>query len=365
MDLEKAFNKILSFLRPPIERSIVRSIIGAGIILITNGLQGFSWIIELFLHILEIESKKRIGENYSIDTINWTSIIIGLLLIAFGILLHSFYKKAEAKSNKPKKLFIAIIHKSIDNFIKPNFSKFDNFKIENYQIQEIEIDQTMIYKNGNLEYPEASLFHQNDILSKIKALTDNNNDFEIAYFGLAHIPVIWDLGSSIADKFRIDYYEYDRHSNNWKKLIMSSKSTENLFISDTVIKDSTSKDVIIKFEISYEIEIADILQVVANHKNFTSIKLNSIGLDKIIDLNQIDTLTKFFRKEIDNLIKDSKIENIHIFYSGPVSLALSLSRKISKRTDPNFIVYNYTRNTVPKYKWAVKISSNNPEILKY
>ena len=81
--------------------------------------------------------------------------------------------------------------------------------------------------------------------------------------------------------------------------------------------------------------------------------------------NQIDTLTKFFRKEIDNLIKDSKIENIHIFYSGPVSLALSLSRKISKRTDPNFIVYNYTRNTVPKYKWAVKISSNNPEILKY
>ena len=87
--------------------------------------------------------------------------------------------------------------------------------------------------------------------------------------------------------------------------------------------------------------------------------------NQIIDLNQIDTLTKFFRKEIDNLIKDSKIENIHIFYSGPVSLALSLSRKISKRTDPNFIVYNYTRNTVPKYKWAVKISSNNPEILKY
>jgi len=357
--------KIIEIFRPHIDRWIVKTFITSGLALIVTGLTGISWYVQLFLHIIEIESEKRLGQNYSIGIIDWTVVIIGFIITFIGLIIHYVNKRFDAKSMTKKKLFVAIIHKSIDNFIKPNYSKFDNFKIENYQIQEIEIDQTMIYKNGNLEYPEASLFHQNDILSKIKALTDNNNDFEIAYFGLAHIPVIWDLGSSIADKFRIDYYEYDRHSNNWKKLIMSSNSTENLFISDTVIKDSTSKDAIIKFEISYEIENADILQVVANHKNFTTIKLNSIGLDKIIDLNQIDTLTKFFRKEIDNLIKDSKIENIHIFYSGPVSLALSLSRKISKRTDPNFIVYNYTRNTVPKYKWAVKISSNNPEILKY
>jgi hypothetical protein len=358
--------KIISILRPSIEKWIVRSLITAGIVLLTNGLQGFSWIVELFFHIVKIESEKRLGMDYSIDTINWLSVIVGILLILSGIILHSWYKKSELKLKKPKKLFISIIHKSIDDFIKPNYSKLDGLKIEDYQIQEIEIDQTMIYKNGNLEYPEASLLYQNDILSKIKAFTNNYNDFEIAYFGLAHIPLIWNLGSTIADKFHIDYYEYDRNSTNWRKLIKSTNNTDNLFSSDAIKYDNTSKNAIIKIEVSYKIEDSEISQVVDNQKYFTTIKLNSIGLDKIKDLNQIESLTKYFRNEVDNIIKDSSIENIHIFYSGPVSLGLSLSRKVSKRTDPNYIVYNYTRNSVPKYKWSVKISNNNnPEILKY
>ncbi len=365
MDLVKAFNKILSILRPPIERWIVRSLIGTGIILITNGLQGFSWIIELFLHILEIESKKRLGENYSIDTINWTSISFGVLLIVFGILLHSFYKKAEAKSQKPKKLFIAIIHKSIDDYIKPIYSKLDNFSSDEFQIQEIEIDQTMIYKNGTLEYPEASILYQNDILSKIKALTGNNHDCEIGYFGLAHIPLVWHLGNTISDKFEINYFEYNRISSRWYKLERIEDETINFYTADKLNSENESRNGIIKIEISYEIDNIEIFQVVENHKYFTTIKLNSTALDSIKNLNQIDSLSMTFRNEIDKLITDSKIELIHIFYAGPVSLGLSLSRKISKRTDPNIIVYNYTRNSTPKYKWALLMSNNNSEILRF
>jgi len=365
MNLEKTFNKILSFLRPPIERWIVRSLIGAGIVLITNGVQGFSWLIELFLQILKIESENRLGKNYSIDTINWTSVIFGVLLIIFGILLHSFYKKAEAKANKPKKLFIAIIHKSIDDCIKPIYSKLDKFLLDEYQIQEIEIDQTMIYKNGTLEYPEASILYQNDILAKIKALTDNNRDFAVAYFGLAHIPLVWYLGNTIADKFEINYYEYNRNSARWYKLERAQLEATNFYTIDKRSFESESPNGIIKIEISYEIENTEIFQVVENHKYFTTIKLNSIALDSIKNLNQIDTLAQSFRNELDRLINDSNIEYIHIFYAGPVSLGLSLSRKISKRTDPKIIVYNYTRNSSPKYKWALLMSNNNSEILKF
>jgi hypothetical protein len=363
--LEHSILKIIAMLRPPIERWIVRVLITAGLLLITNGLQGFSWIVELSLHILKIESEKRLGIDYSIHTINWISVVAGLLLILLGLLLHYLYKKIELNFNKPKKLFLSIIHKSIDDFIKPKYSKLDNFKIENYLIQEIEIDQTMIYKNGKLEHPEASLFYQNDILSKIRAFTNNYSDFEIAYFGLAHIPLIWDLGMTIADKFPINYYEYNRQSSSWKKLITSINTTENFINVDKVTQEDKSINAIIKIEISYEIENMEIHQVVDNHKYLTTIKIKSIGLDKIKSLNQIDSLTKCFRKAVDNIIKDSDIENIHIFYSGPVSLAFSLSRKVSKRTDPNFIIYNYTRSSIPKYKWAVKISTNNPEIIKH
>jgi hypothetical protein len=357
--------KILSILRPSIEKWVVRALITAGVLLITNGVQGFSWIVELLLRILKIESKNKFGVDYSIDSINWVSVIIGLCLIISGLLLHNWYKNYELKLKKSKKLFISLIHKSIDDFIKPDYSKIDNLNIENYDIKEIEIDQTMIYENGNLEYPEASLLYQKDILSKIKALTDNTSDFEIAYFGLAHIPLIWNLGTTIADKFYINYYEFDRHSTTWKQLIETSTDNENLLSYETINNNNESNNAVIKIEISFDIQDAEIWQVVNHSKYFSTIKLNSIGLDKIKKLNQIETLTKRFRSEVDQIIKDSNIENIHIFYSGPASLSLALSRKISKRTDPNYIIYNYTRNTIPKYKWSVKISNNNPEILKY
>jgi hypothetical protein len=357
--------KILSILRPSIEKWIVRALITAGILLITNGVQGFSWIVELFLRILKIESKNKFGVDYSIDPINWVSVIIGLFLIILGLLLHNWYKKTELKFKKPKKLFISIIHKSIDDFIKPDYTKIEGLKIDNYLLQEIEIDQTMIYKNGNLEYPEASLLYQNDILSKIKAFTTNNTDFEIAYFGLAHIPLIWDLGATIADKFHVNYYEYNRNSTSWKQMVSSNKNYDNLLSSETINYNNESNNAIIKIEISFDITNAEIFQVVDNQKCFYTIKLNSIGLDKITDLNQVESLTKKFRNNVDEIIKNQNIKNIHIFYSGPVSLALSLSRKISKRTDPNYIIYNYTRNTTPKYKWSIKITNNNSEILKY
>jgi|TARA_R110000744_G_scaffold62940_1_gene129730 hypothetical protein len=363
--MKKITSKIISILRPPIEKWIVRTIITAGVLLITNGVQGFSWIVELVLHIIKIESENKYGVNYSIDSINWVSVIIGLFLITSGLLLHNWYKNSELKFQKSKKLFISIIHKSIDDFIKPEFSKIADLKIDDYLMQEIVIDQTMIYKNGNLEYPEASLLYQNDILSKITALSNNHNDFEIAYFGLAHIPLIWNLGATIVDKFHVNYYEYDRNSTSWKKMISSNNNYDNLLSSETISYNNESTNAILKIEISFDIANSEIFKVVDNQKYFHTIKLNSIGLDKITDLNQVQLLTKEFRNNVDKIIKNQKIENIHIFYSGPVSLALSLSRKISKRTDPNYIIYNYTRNTFPKYKWSIKITNNNSEILKY
>lgn len=362
---EEFILKIISVLRPSVEKWIIRALTTAGILFITNGLQGFSWFIELFLRILKIESEKKFNINYSINTINWTSIIFGIIFIVLALLLHHIYKNQELRVTKPKKIFVSLIHKSIDDFIKPVYSNLHNFDSKNYNISEITIDQTMIYKNGNLLHPDASLLHQSSILSKVLGLTNNSSNFEIAYFALAHIPLIWDFGKQIADKFPIEYYEYNRHSNIWERLINKNSGGETSFMIDTNVNNISDKNAIIKIEVSYEINNSDIFEVISDYNIITSLKLASIGLDKINNKTQLEQLAKSYRDVIDVIIKDSTIENIHIFYSGPVSLALALSRKISMRTDPNYIVYNYTRNTSPKYKWAVKLSNNNPEILKF
>ena len=358
-------NKFLLFLKPQIDRWIVKTFIISGLSLITTGLTGLSWYVQLFLNIIEIESTKRLGQSYSIGIIDWVTVMVGVILLIIGLVIYFINKKIEQNTSKKKKLLIAILHKSIDNFIKPDYEKIDDLEFEKYEIQEIIIDQTIIYKNGSLDYPDISLLYQNDIRSKIELLTSNNSDYEIAYFGLAHIPLIWELGSNIADKFPVNYYEYNRDVSKWEKLNKSTNELNDFLSIETKEYLNDSINSIVKMEISYTIENSQVFQVIEDYKCFTTIKLNLIGLDRIKYLNQIEYFSKSFRSEIDKILKDVDIENIHIFYSGPVSLALALSRKISKRTDPNFIIYNYTRTSMPNYKWAIKISNNKSEIIKY
>lgn len=356
--MNKHIYKIVKLFKPQIDRWIIKTFIGAGLTLITTGLTGLSWYVQLFLHIVEIESQQRLGKNYSIGIIDWATVIIGFVLLAIGLTIYYVNKNFD-KQNKGD--FIAIIHKSIDNFITPNYSKLINQR--EYNIREIIIDQTNLYNNGTLQYPEASVLEQNNLLSKIDALTRNVNKYKIGYFGLAHIPLTWEIGSTIADKFEITYFEYDRNSSVWKKMYQNNNNPSLINIKSEII-NSASESAIIKIEISYEILDSKIFEVVPECERFITISNPNIGLDSVTDLTTMVEYSKVFRKEIDKIINNDLIKNIHIFYSGPVSLGLALSRKISKRTDPAFFVYNYNRNAQPVYKWALKISNSQPEIKK-
>lgn len=356
--MNKYIYDIVKLFKPQIDRWIIKTLVAAGLTLITTGLTGLSWYVQLILHTIEIESEQRLGKNYSIGIIDWATLIIGFVLLAMGLIVYYLNKSFE---NQTKGDFVAIVHKSIDNFIAPNYLKLVNQK--DYNIREIIIDQTNLYNNGMLEYPEASILQQNNLLSKIDALTKNVEKYQIGYFGLAHIPLIWEVGSTIADKFKISYFEYDRNKSVWKKLSRDNNSPPAININSKII-NPVSENAIIKIEISYDISTAKIFEVVPDCESFITISNPNVGLDSITNLAVIVEYSKVFRNQIDKIINNGSIKNIHVFYSGPVSLGLALSRKISKRTDPAFFIYNYNRNGQPVYKWALKISNSQPEIKK-
>ena len=356
--MNKHIYKIVKLYKPQIDSWIIKTLVVAGVTLITTGLTGLSWYVQLFLHIVEIESEQRLGKNYSIGIIDWATVMIGFVLVIMGLIVYYLNKSFE---NQTKGDFVAIVHKSIDNFIAPDYRNLVDQK--KYNIREIIIDQTNLYNNGTLDYPEASIFQQNNLLSKIDALTKNVEKYRIGYFGLAHIPLTWEVGSNIADKFKISYFEYDRNKSIWKKLFKNNNSEPVINTSSKII-NAASENSIIKIEISYAILDTQIFEVVPDCESFITISNPNVGLDSITDSALIEEYSKVFRSKIDKIINNSSIKSIHVFYSGPVSLGLALSRKISKRTDPAFFIYNYNRNAQPVYKWALKISNSQPEIKK-
>ncbi|WP_026775742.1 SAVED domain-containing protein [Polaribacter sp. Hel_I_88] len=354
---EQFILKIISIFKPKIDRWIVKIFIGSGLTLIVSGLTGLSWYVAVLLNVLKAELKNNLGTDYGIGIIEWSSVVIGSILTLIGLIIYFINKRIESKNKDKPKLLIAILHKSIDDFLEPNFVNIRNGYYKNFETHKIVIDQTKTYKSGELNFPDYAIFEQQNLLTEIKTLTKTNPNIEIAYFGLAHIPMLFDIGSQIADKFKIDFFEYNRNSYQWDYLEIGQNKL--LITQNSEIRENENKNAVIKIEISYPINNELIENVIPDFKILNSISLDSIKLDSIKNISEIKDISIIFRESIDKiLINYQDIKQIHLFYSGPVSLAINLGRKISKRTDPKFIIYNYMNNTNPKYKWAINLNEN-------
>lgn len=350
--------KVIKLYKPHIDRWVVKAFMGTGFSLIISGLTGLSWYISLLLNIIKEETLKKFGTDYGIGIIEWTTFWIGVCLVIIGLAIYIINKRFERHQFNTPNLLIAIIHKSIDDFMTPDFKQINNGKYENFQINIIEINQTKTYKNGNLEYPDYSVFEQDDILTRIKTLKDSNPNSEIAYFGLAHIPLLFLFGTQIADKFKIDFYEYNRRTFQWD-FLDTNDSLLNIS-NESTISDQKNSNAIILIEISYPIRNELVEEIIQENQACFKIKTDKIGIDSISTFTDITNISLVFRSTIDTIIDQySNVDTIHIFYAGPPSLAVNLARKISKRTDPRFIIYNYMRSQTPNYKWGIILNSNN------
>jgi len=346
--------EIVKLFKPQIDKWVVKSFIGSGIGLLISGLTGISWYWLIAMGIVDETASKHYGLELGFGTIESVTLIVGFVLIAIGLFIYFLNKYYDRVHGTKPKLLIAILHKSLDDFLTPNFNSICNGRFKNYEVNQISIDQTKLYGNGSLSYPVASLILQKDIIQEIKTLTSTNDRYEIAYFGLAHIPLLFYMGTQLADKFAIEYFEYDRNDTTWICLNEKSEGPEVEVSKQKV--DSNSSEAIIKLEISYPISDESVTEIVPIYQSLDNIKLNRTGLDLIWSVEQITHISKVFRLTLDDIVANhSNIERVHIFYAGPPALAINLGRKISKRTDPECIVYNYKRDDKPNYKWGINL----------
>lgn len=347
--------KIFLLFKPHIDKWVVKALIGTGLTLILSGLSGIAWYVAIALNIIKKEVEKHLVTDFGIVVIEWKSVIIGGVLVLIGLIIYVINKRVTSKLREKPKLLISILHKSIDDFLTPEYSSIRNGYYKDYEVQEIEIDQSKTYKNGSLSYQEFAVLAQVDLQTKIKTLHATNPNSEIAYFGLAHIPLLFYIGVQIADKYKIEFFEYNRTKYSWDYL--DNKKVEIDIIHTKQYQNPEDINGVIKMEVSYNINDELIREVLPSYSTKHNISLKKVRIDAISYHDEIVQLSKVFRETIDEIMEEKQnVETIHLFYAGSVSLAVNLARKISKRTDPEFVIYNYERNQKPKYKWAININ---------
>lgn len=261
---------------------------------------------------------------------------------------------------------IAIQHHSLENF--PIYALRATLPAEwkCSDIQEVVINQSDLCTAGHLQDPRAAVRRQWDLNAQVSALLTRYPDAHVAYYGLAHIPLLFMAGYHLSNKYPLNLFEHNRTNGKWELLQGNADGPELRIegLPDRV--NLASGAVTLRLSVSYEITSEIIAGLVPHPLAEIHLRLPHPHLDPITSDKQLQAYSAAFRTVLDAIHHYlPNTHSIHVFYAGPACLALNCGRQISKTIHPRLFVYNYLAQANPPYQWGLDITTTpeSPELV--
>lgn len=257
------------------------------------------------------------------------------------------------------KTLIAIRHQSMERISTRAITSSLPVQFEDFNIEELLIDQTDLYLNGRLVDPVEAVHRQSDLPQRLEELLRTYPNSEIAYYGIAHIPLLFLAGYHLSNKQVIHLFEHNRRTSEWNQL-QGGGTIPDLKLEEEPSKISRDPgDVILRVSISYAVNEEDVTAIVLDPIASLHLRLKVPTLDAVTSEHQIQQYSVTFRRVLDQIVKClPRARRLHMFFAGPASLAFNFGRQISKTVHPNIVVYNYMQRDKPHYSWGLEITSD-------
>lgn len=339
-----------------IYRSIFFALLSTGLGFISAAFS-FNWW-ELFI----LNGEKL---QYNVEPFNPMQFSIGLFLIIVSII---FWVKREAIErycdNKFIKELVVIKHQGLGEISLPDFSeRIAGKSYKRYNRYEILIDDILFDRNK--EY-QLAINNINQKLVDNKRIIDKAH--EVAYFGISRIPLVFFLANKFANNINASVFDYNRIKQKWDQVSYSfnknfkGKKGFGFIKDETDIINSDSEDIVLTISVSYSVNIEETKKNVNAPFKRINLKIKNFKegkLDRLNSKNEVNKLKNDFREVLDNISKNyPSVKTIHLFYSGPNSLAFSFGSIYSNSIHKNIIVYNYNVNDTPNYSWGIDINND-------
>lgn len=259
-----------------------------------------------------------------------------------------------------RKTFIAICHQSME----PLPSKLNEASLpETFRpanVVHVVINQTDLYDNGRLTNPVEAARRQRDIGAELSEALNTHTDAEIGYYGIAHIPLLFHIGGQVLTRFPLHFFEHDRFTKKWYMLQGAEGFPQIEFDGLPDVATPRAGDVIVRISISYLVRPEAIKGIVTNPIASMHLSIDRPKRDVVTSRNQLEQYSMVFRDMLDEIQKKlPNSERIHIFYAGPVALAVCFGSQIRKPIDPKIIVYNYSStDNPPGYAWGLEVTAD-------
>ena len=257
------------------------------------------------------------------------------------------------------KTLVAIRHQSMEPLDSRLNAASLPETLKSANVEEVVIDQTDLYHNGRLTNPMEAARRQKDIAYQLSEVLNTYPEAKIGYYGIAHIPLLFHIGGQLQNRKRIHFFDYNRKTDEWDQLQRGGNYPHIRLEGLPDVISQECGDVVVRVSISYPITPEVIEGIVPNPIASIHLSINQPKIGVVTSMKQIKQYSDVFRGILDTIHnKLPNTECVHIFYSGPVALAVNFGRQISKTIHPRIIVYNHSSKNNPRYAWGLEVTAD-------
>ena len=255
---------------------------------------------------------------------------------------------------------VAFRHFSLELVSKQSVVDAIRQKYQQTSPTDLFLDESKFYKKERLSYPSKAIRLQKDIPKLLDGLHEKNPEARVAYFGLAHIPLLFHLGYCLTNKRRMEFFEFNRFTGEWSPINQDCSNGLEVYLEGIPkLPSKDNGDIILRISISNTVELSEVKPIVTSPIASIHLFITPTHRDVITSSQQLSYIGEKFRVAMDAIHElFPNREYTHIFYAGPVSLAVYLGQLIHHGMDRDVVVYNYYPKDSPRYSWGLQITED-------
>src|SRR5262249_5525947 len=150
------------------------------------------------------------------------------------------------------------------------------------------------------------------------ALLAEHPDAQLAYYGIAHIPLLFLAGFTLSNRRSIMLFQENRYTRSWD-LLQRMEAAPQLRLSGLPADiERRQGDVVVRISISYRVPEDATAEVIPGPLASIELGLDQPQLDAVTSESQLGVYTRAFREMMDQIHHYlPRATGIHIFYAGP------------------------------------------------
>ena len=218
--------------------------------------------------------------------------------------------------------------------------------------QSMIIDLRQQINDGEIFSPTVALEALLSLPADLKRRHDdlNRSDHTMVYGGLAPVPFTFLIGVLIDDEGPVSILDWDRHTQRWREL--DADDDQKRFRSTGLDQClSNTPQAAVTVSVSYRIRLSDVRETTGDLPTVTLCLDDGSPHSHWSEEKQRALSRQFLDTSVR--LHNAGVERIHLFLAAPSSVVFRFGRHYDKRNLPQLIVYQYQRNSTPRYPWGL------------